>query len=191
MESGTSRVHRQRVSSGWEELDAQIGGLPRPGLMELRGPMGSGRTRIVFRFIAATTTRGQRVAWVDSEHTLYPPVALQQDLDPRHWALIRPSRSSDDDVAWVVEQLLRSGCFPLVLVDVPRAMTLRHIGYRWARASEQGGSTAILLTQRPYRGLPVEVRLQVGGGGVRILKDRDHTATGGRKKFLFCDPLWR
>ena len=180
LESGVSRVCRVRVASGWEALDRQIGGLPRPGLMELCGPIGSGRTRIGFRFMVQATGQGQRVAWVDSEHTLYPPAAFQEGVGLRGWALIRTPLQAHDRLVWVVEQVLRSGCFPLVVVDVPQEMVLRHVGYRWARASEQGGSSVILLTERPYRGLPVEVRIQVGGGVARVLKDRGSPSAGGQ-----------
>jgi hypothetical protein len=179
--SGVSRVRRVRVPSGWEGLDRQIGGLPRPGLMEICGPIGSGRTRIGFRFVVQARGQGQQVAWVDSEHTIYPPAAFQEGIDLAGWALIRTPLQAHDRLAWVVEQILRSGCFPLVVVDVPQEMRLRHVGYRWARASEQGGSSAILLTERPYRGLPVEVRIQVGGGVARVLKDRGSSSTGGRE----------
>ena len=134
LESGVSRVRRVRVASGWEAFDKQTGGIPRPGLMELCGPIGSGRTRIGFRFVLQTRGQGQQVAWVDSEHTLYPPAAFQQGIDFGGLALIRTPLQEYDRLAWVVEQVLRSGCFPLVVVDVPQEMVLRRVGYRWARA---------------------------------------------------------
>ena len=145
--------------------------------MEVSGPLGSGRTRIGVRFALQVRAQRQRVAWVDSDHTLYPPSFLGEWPD---WAVVRTCPGSNEQVARLVEQMLRAGCFPLVVVDVPHRMRARSVGYRWAHAAEQGGSTGVLLTERPYRGLPVEVRLQVGEGTVSVIKDRERPSVVGR-----------
>ena len=43
---GRPPVSRQVVSSGMDDLDAAVGGLPCPGLVEVSGRPGSGRVRV-------------------------------------------------------------------------------------------------------------------------------------------------
>ena len=152
--------------------------------------MGSGRTRIGVRFVRHMRTQRQRVAWVDSEHTLYPPSFSREGQQKNDWAVIRTCPGANDQVARVVEEVLRAGCFPLVVVDVPKRMRLKKVGFRWARAAEQGGSTGVLLTERPSRGLPVEVRLQVREGTVSVVKDRAKPEVAGRHVPLPEEETW-
>ena len=179
LEAGVAKVSRIRVASGWSCLDEVTGGLPRPGLVEVWGPIGSGRTRVAVRFALQVRAPQQQVAWVDSEHTLYPPSISGDGQDPIDWAVVRTRLGAHEQVARVVERMLRAGCFPLVVVDVPARMRLKSVGYRWSRAAEQGGSTGVLLTERPGRGLPVDVRLQVGDGVVSVVKDRARPSVVG------------
>ena len=67
------RVRTQRTPSGVHAVDTLIGGLPTPGIVEICGPLGSGRTHLALELVHAALTQRKQVAWVDYEHLLYAP----------------------------------------------------------------------------------------------------------------------
>jgi hypothetical protein len=162
---GGARVRRRRAPSGVGEIDALVGGLPRPGLVEISGQPGLGATRFGAR-LAAAATRAGRVAWIDTERRLFPPALAEHGVILEHLLVIRPpaggsalaGRGSAPE-AWATEQVLRSGCFALVLVSGGRID--RATGHRWGLAAEHGQSTGVILRAEPARELPAEIRLQV------------------------------
>ena len=164
LEGGRAPTRREPV--GVEALDTLVGGLPRPGLVELHGPPGSGRTRLALAVAASFARRREWVAWADLAHMLHPPAAEAHGVDLSCLLLLRPSA---DRAVWAVEQVLRSGCFPLVVVADPPGPTG---GHGWAHAAEAGHATALVLHERPRRTLPAGVRLALGGGGVVVVRDR-------------------
>jgi hypothetical protein len=93
--------------------------------------------------------------------------------------LVRPPADGSRPEIWAAEQLLRSGCFGLVVLqqsstqgaDFARSLS-RSKGHVLARAAEKGQCTALVLGARPTRDIPAEVRLQTGGGRVSVLRDR-------------------
>src|SRR5690606_32371474 len=178
---GSARVERRRHSSGVELVDELVGGLPCPGLVEISGPPGTGRTRLALQLVAAATAGGRAVAWVDPERRLYPPAVEALGVPLHRLLLVRPpavaSPGEGGPVVWAAEQILRSGCFPLVVVNLPdqREGFDRGGGHTWARAAERGHCTALVLTTRPRRPFPAEIRLATGAGRVQVLRDR-----GGR-----------
>jgi hypothetical protein len=87
--------------------------------------------------------------------------------------VVRPPADGADSWAWATEQLLRSGCFQQVVVDLPpRTGSRRALSHQWARAAEHGQCTAIVLGERPTRELPADVRVAVGGGRLTVVRDR-------------------
>lgn len=182
---GDAHVERRRVASGVPLLEELVGGLPCPGILEISGPPGSGRTRLALMLVAAMagSSRGLPVAWVDPAHQLYPPAAAALGVPLDRLLLIRPpavglaGADALHPEVWTMEQLLRSGCFPLVVLAGVRALP-RASGQVWARAAERGQCTAVVITDRPARQLPADVRLTAAPGlcpQVRVLRDR-----GGR-----------
>lgn len=160
-------VQVERVRTGVESIDGLVGGLPRPGIVELHGPSGSGRTRLALALAARLTGEGRLVAWVDADRTLYPPAARDLDVSLQRLLVVRPPA---DRVVWAVEQLLRSGCFPVV--GVSGLGRLGNAGPGWAHAAEAGGSTLIVLSEHPVREIPAVVRLAVGRGEAVVVRDR-------------------
>jgi len=163
-------VHVQQVATGVQAFDELVGGLPRPGLVELHGPPGTGRTRLALAVAARWTAERALVAWVDADHTLYPPAAADLEVVLRRLLIVRPPH---DRVPWAVEQLLRSGCFPLVVAS--GLGRVGKAGHGWAHAAEAGGCTGLILGERPFRQVPAGVRLAVGSGEVTVVRNR-----GGR-----------
>ncbi len=173
-------VQSQRVHTGVHTLDALIGGLPQPGVVEVHGPPGSGRTRLALALTAALTAQGALVAWVDADHTLYPPAAADLAVVLRRLLVVRPPH---ERAAWAAEQLLRSGCFPLVAIS--GLSRLGHAGQRWSLAAEAGGCTALVISEQSIRELPAVVRLSLGEGEATVLRDR-----GGRTGRSVALPAW-
>jgi hypothetical protein len=118
------------VVTGLVPLDQALGGaLPRGVITVITGPQGSGRTTLLRQLAEAAVRQGLVVACIDADRT----------LNPRNW--IHLARRSDDDGLWVIrppeparaawcaELLLRSGAFPLVMLDggptVPHSIVIR------------------------------------------------------------------
>jgi hypothetical protein len=79
-------------------------------------------------------------------------------------------RPPHDRILWAVEQLLRCGCFPLVVIS--GALRLGRAGHRWVHAAEAGGTTGLVISAHPSRSVPATVRLAVGGGGLVVTRNR-------------------
>ncbi len=161
-----ARVVSRRVRSGVAAVDALVDGLPQPGIVEICGPAGSGRTSLALQLVRQQPA----AAWVDFERSLYPPAVAASGVDLRRLLLLRPAA---DRGIWAVEQVLRAGCYSQVVVSEPPP--LRRAGQRWVRAAEAGGCTLFVLRERAHRDLPADMRLQLDGQRVSVLRNR-----GGR-----------
>lgn len=178
---GHTPAPRAQVASGQVALDARVGGLPCPGLVEVAGVLGSGGTRLVLGWAAACTQRGERVAWVEVEPALHPPTAASLGVSLPLLLVVRPD---GERAAWAVEELLRSGCFGLVITTVEVGGAL--VGRRWEAAARQGRSTLVLLTACAAPQVPAELRVQVARGAGRIHRRRGAPAGGALPL-----PAWR
>ncbi|MCB9672557.1 MAG: hypothetical protein H6734_23980 [Alphaproteobacteria bacterium] len=188
---GGARVEGHRRLSGLPALDTLLGGLVQPGLVEISGPEGSGGVRFALALVAEETRRRRNVVWVDRARSLYPPAALAAGVDLDRLLIVRPPSSCAEGGrhagTWAVEQVLRSGCFGLVVategldpLGQPQ-QEHRFAGSRWRQAAEQGGCTGLFVTRSPSlrRILQADVRLGLEGRTLTVLRDR-HGASGGR-----------
>jgi hypothetical protein len=166
-------VEATLLSTGLPELDARLGGWPRPGIAELSGPVGSGRLGLALPAMARETHADRWLALVDPLSRLYPPGLEGVRLD--RLLLLRPSA---DKILWSAEQLLRSGVFPLViLLD---AWNVGAGGRRLLHAAEEGRTCLLCVVERPDTRLPASLRLETlatpeGRVRVRVTRRR-----GGR-----------
>jgi hypothetical protein len=184
---GAPAVQRRRAPSGVPAWDAIAQGLPVPGVVEISGPEGAGRSRLALALAAPQTRLGRRVAWVDPMSRLYPPSAEDHGVDLGRLMIVRPPEDGSAPWAWATEQLLRSGCFALVVVDFPpHPGSRRTLAHAWARAAERGGSTAIVLAARPVRELPAEIRVSASGGELVVVRDRGGPTAQARSEL----PPW-
>lgn len=160
-------IHPRRVGSGVPEIDALVGGLPCPGVVEVHGVLGAGRTRVALSLAAAEIRRGRPVAWVDPQRRFFPPAAAAVGVDPAALLVVQPPGDRD---AWAIEQVCRSGAFALVVALDP--MTKGRVGARWAHAAEAGACTLVVIGERPLRDLQPTVRLMAGDGEMVVARDR-------------------
>lgn len=82
------RLIRPVVATGIQTLDQVLeGGLPVGAITEIIGPECSGRTALVFSFLAGITGSAKVCAWVDVSDTLHPESAAAAgvDLDRLLW----------------------------------------------------------------------------------------------------------
>ena len=149
------------VSTGVEKIDRLLpgGGFPRAALSEINGPLGGGRMTVAWRAAAAAVCGGEAAACVDARGWLYPPGVGFFDMDWRRLCMVRPP--GGERAVWAAEQLVRSGCFKMVMIYCARRLSQVE-GRRLHRAAEAGGSAVILVgIERPSRGLPIALRLHV------------------------------
>lgn len=163
LEGGT-RVYAERVITGVSSLDSIVGGLPRPGIVEISGSFGSGRTQLALAIVTARVRKQESVAWVDWREQLYPYGLSEAELEAL--LILQPSAQQGE---WATEQLLRSGCFPTVVVSDPNRLRRP---LRWKLAAEQGGSSLILLVRRPNRSVAADVRLSLSKGKILVARNR-------------------
>lgn len=164
-----------RTPTGVHEIDRLVDGLPAPGIVEICGEIGSGRTSLALALVRSALSRGESAAWVDFERQLYAPGVENAGLPLHQLLVLRPPA---DRALWGAEQLIRSGCFPWVVAADPPP--LRQAGQRWQRASEAGRCTVIVLRTRPHRDLPCAVRFSVAEQRVLVVRDSGHrTGQGG------------
>lgn len=159
-----SGVARHRKPCGVACIDTLLGGLPLPGLVELCGALGSGVTRLALAVLAAQLGR---VAWVDTDHSLYPPAAAALGVVLSRLLLIRPTGGRG--IA-ATETLVRAGCFGVVVFA--GQVTTPHAGRRWERAAQAGRCTVLVISRRPVRALPTEARLVVDRNHITVQRNR-------------------
>lgn len=191
------RIHWAPRTCGVAVFDTLIGGLPSPGLVEIHGRPGSGRTRLVMTLVARLTGLGTSVALVDPACVLYPPAIVDLGVDLDRLLIVHPPGKGRMSLAdrgvpldwesWAIEQLLRSGCFPVVVAIEPRVRG--RAGYRWERACQAGGCTGIVIRRHASRGLPAQVRLALDGGGVVVVRDRTGHGPPGRRHTAPASPV--
>jgi hypothetical protein len=168
----------RRLSSGLAALDAIIdGGIVRGRVSEILGPLGSGRTTIAARFVAAATRAGEIIAWIESARSFAPAAiaASGASLDRVLWAsvgdhrklvpepLSRLRRDRFTAVFKAAELVLKAGGFGLVVIDlgVSAAPLPPGIALRLAREAERSGAAVIVIAPHRICGTFAALSLQL------------------------------
>src|SRR5215472_15280264 len=159
-------LKHRRLSSGIGALDAIIdGGLVRGRVSEIVGQVGSGRTTIGARFVAAATRAGEVVAWIEESRSFAPAdiAAGSANLGRVLWASVNNRRGHGFDSAGrfrryrfsavfkAAELVLKAGGFGLVVIDIGvNAPPLpQNIALRLAREAERSGTAVVVIA--PHR----------------------------------------
>lgn len=112
------------IPTGVISLDAALGagGLPRGRIIELYGPEGSGKTTLALCVAAQAQRLGLGgVGFIDAEHSLSRELAAAVGVDVGSLVLYQPD--SGEDAVAMVEEMVKSGGFAVVIVDSVAAMT--------------------------------------------------------------------
>ena len=111
------------IPSGILPLDVAlgIGGLPRGRVVEIFGPEGGGKTTIALHILAEAQRAGGYAAFIDAEHALDPRLAAALGVDTANLYMSQPD--SGEQAFYIIDTLVRSGAFDIVVVDSVAALT--------------------------------------------------------------------
>lgn len=182
---GKKKVDVAAIPTGAMSLDIAlgVGGIPRGRIIELYGPEGSGKTTLAMHIIAEAQKMGEKVAFIDAEHAFDSTYAKHIGLDLNETYVSQPDFG--EQALEILETLVRSGAFGVLVVDSVAALTPRaeiegdmgdsHMGLQ-ARLMSQAlrkvtaicsktGTTVIFLNQ---------LRMKIG-----VMFGNPETTTGG------------
>lgn len=153
----------RRLASGLPPLDAVLGGgLPRGRLSELVGPITSGKTALLFAFLAAATQRGELSALIDLPDAFHPAEADAAGIALTRLLWVRPP--SLPIGLRCAELILAAGGFGLVAVDLgnPAPWQLRApLWPRLAQGAQRAGAALALVADRRVTGSFAAMSLEV------------------------------
>jgi recombination protein RecA len=135
------------ISSGILPLDVAlgIGGVPRGRVVEIFGPEGGGKTTIALHILAEAQKAGGLAAFIDAEHALDPRLAASLGVDTANLYLSQPD--SGEQAFYILDTLVRSGAFDVVVVDSVAALTPQaEIDGKMGEGSNQMGLHARLMS---------------------------------------------
>lgn len=117
------KVSIEVVPTGAISLDVAIGagGFPRGKIVELYGSEGGGKTTVALTVAANAQKLGGNVGFIDAEHGLNRQLCNSIGIDPNHFVVFQPDNG--EQAIDMVEQMIRSKAFDVVIVDSVAAMT--------------------------------------------------------------------
>lgn len=156
------------VVTGYAPLDSALGGqLLRGRVTEISGLPGSGRTTLLRRLVAAAVSAGLTVGYVDSDRTMTPrdwaDLALPEP-DRGLWVVRPPDPARG---SWCADVLLRSGVFPLVVLDGGPPLA-RVSAVRLATLARERDAALVLSRGQLPAGRQLPAGTQPGSHGIHV-----------------------
>ena len=110
------------ISTGSLAVDAAlgIGGLPKGRVIEIAGPEGAGKTMLSLHTIREAQKKGGTAAFIDAEHALDVTFAKNIGVDVENLIISQPD--SGEQALEIVDTLVRSGAFDIIVVDSVAAL---------------------------------------------------------------------
>jgi len=146
---------RDHLPTGIVELDQLLeGGVPRGSIIEMRGPVSSGKTSLAMSILAQSTRRGEIAAYVDVADSLDPQYAQVVGIDLGNLLWIRCANrqiNSLDPVRKALKAadiLCQAGGFGVITIDVATNLADSKIPLNtWFRLQRviRGTSTVFLV----------------------------------------------
>jgi recombination protein RecA len=100
-----------------------VGGIPRGRIVEIYGPESSGKTTMVYHFIAQAQRLGGMAAFIDAEHSMDPTYARAIGVNVDDLLVSQPDYG--EQALEITEMLVRSGALDVVAIDSVAALTPR------------------------------------------------------------------
>ena len=174
------------ISTGSLAVDAAlgIGGLPKGRIIEIAGPEGAGKTMLTLHTVREAQKQGGTAAFIDAEHALNVQFAKRIGVDVENLIISQPD--SGEQALEIVDTLVRSGAFDIIVVDsvaalVPQAelegdMGDSHMGLH-ARLMSQALRKLTSSIARSHTCLIFinQLRMKIG-----VMFGSPETTTGGR-----------
>ena len=174
------------ISTGSLAVDAAlgIGGLPKGRIIEIAGPEGAGKTMLTLHTVREAQKQGGTAAFIDAEHALNVQFAKRIGVDVENLIISQPD--SGEQALEIVDTLVRSGAFDIIVVDsvaalVPQAelegdMGDSHMGLH-ARLMSQALRKLTSSIARSHTCLMFinQLRMKIG-----VMFGSPETTTGGR-----------
>jgi recombination protein RecA len=115
-------VEAEAISSGALSIDLAlgIGGFPRGRIVEIYGPEGAGKTMVSLHAIREAQRAGGTAAFIDAEHALDITFARRIGVDVENLIISQPD--SGEQALEIVETLVRSGAFDIIVLDSVAAL---------------------------------------------------------------------
>ncbi len=107
------------LPTGFSQLDAATGGLPRGRIVEVFGASGTGKTTLALQIVAAAQRDGG-AAWVDAERSFDPAYAAGLGVSIDRLAVAQPQ--SAEQTFEIIRRLSVSGAVDLLVVDSAAAL---------------------------------------------------------------------
>ncbi|MDQ6660393.1 MAG: recombinase RecA [Chloroflexota bacterium] len=121
----SAHVAVEVIPTGSVSLDVAlgVGGVPRGRVTEIYGPEASGKTTLCQHIIANAQRSGGYAAFVDAEHALDRAYAARCGVDTINLYISQPD--TGEQALEIVDSLVRSNAFDVVVVDSVAALTPR------------------------------------------------------------------
>ena len=148
-----SRI-REILATGLPSLDALIQGFPRGAISEIIGPESSGRTTLIHSLLAASTSKLEICAYVDTSDSFDPVSAAAAGVALSQLVWIRCGNNAGHALK-AADYLLHAGGFGAVVLDLcqvqPRAANRIPISYwyRFRLAIENTPTILALVEKEP------------------------------------------
>jgi recombination protein RecA len=138
------------LRTGVAAVDALLptGGFPLGQVVELWGNAASGRASLALRAVAEAHRALRLAAYVDGPGELYPPALPALGIHPSRLLWVHPQKADPSQLGWAALQLLRSGAFGCVVLDLTHT-TKRlapQASKRLLDAATHSGGLLLLLT---------------------------------------------
>ena len=117
-----AHLNIEATSTGSITLDVAlgVGGYPKGRIIEIYGPVSSGKTTFALHAIAEVQKAGGRAAFIDAEHAHDPVYAKNLGVDLDELLLSQPD--TGEQALDICEALVRSGAIDIVVIDSVAAL---------------------------------------------------------------------
>ncbi len=102
------------------DLALGIGGVPRGRIIEVYGPVSSGKTTLAQHIVAQAQKKGGIAAFIDAEHALDPEYARALGVNVDELLISQPD--TGEQALEIAEELVRSGAIDVIVIDSVAAL---------------------------------------------------------------------